>query len=194
MCSNRYHDEDKEEENEEGCPVCRDCSSWNRCATCYRDICDECIEEEKCKICQKTFCTECEKDGFFHTCKENVPPIMAALSLQKELDTEEDEMNMALLLSESQAEYVEKLDIEQATIQENYEQQTMPVSKPDPVVEDVVASFRKRSELGIKKYGHTLARKDLSTLQWIQHTQEEAMDTVLYLERLKQEFQCNEKG
>jgi len=33
-----------------------------------------------------------------------------------------------------------------------------------------------------------LDRKDLSTLQWIQHAQEEFMDGILYLEKLKQLF------
>lgn len=49
----------------------------------------------------------------------------------------------------------------------------------DPVVERVVASFQERSAVG--------QRTDLTTLQWIQHLQEELMDAVLYLERLKDE-------
>ena len=55
----------------------------------------------------------------------------------------------------------------------------------DPVVEKVIASFKERSEVGQRKYGVTLARTDLTTLQWLQHLQEELMDAVLYLERLK---------
>jgi hypothetical protein len=67
-----------------------------------------------------------------------------------------------------------------------------PVVDPpvvDPVVERVVASFQARSEVGQKTYGTTLARTDLTTLQWIQHLQEELMDAVLYLERLKEEVE-----
>jgi hypothetical protein len=56
---------------------------------------------------------------------------------------------------------------------------------PDSIVASVVASFQERSERGIRKYGVTLDRKDLSVLNWIQHTQEELMDAVLYLEKLK---------
>jgi hypothetical protein len=56
----------------------------------------------------------------------------------------------------------------------------------DTVVASVIASFQKRSEVGQAKYGTTLDRSDLSTLQWIQNAQEEAMDLVLYLEKLKQ--------
>ena len=55
----------------------------------------------------------------------------------------------------------------------------------DSIVASVVASFQQRSELGIKKYGVTLDRTDLGLLDWVQHTQEELMDAVLYLEKLK---------
>ena len=58
----------------------------------------------------------------------------------------------------------------------------------DSIVESVITQFKARSEVGIAKYGVTLNREDLSTLQWLQHAQEEAMDFCLYLERLKQEF------
>ncbi len=61
--------------------------------------------------------------------------------------------------------------------------------KPQPIdtiVESVINQFRERSEIGIKKYGVTLDRDDLSRLDWINHAQQEAMDFVLYLEKLKQ--------
>ncbi len=56
----------------------------------------------------------------------------------------------------------------------------------DTIVESVINQFRERSEVGIKKYGVTLDRTDLSTLDWIKEAQQEAMDFVLYLEKLKQ--------
>ena len=65
---------------------------------------------------------------------------------------------------------------------------------PDSIVAAVVASFLQRSELGQKKYGTTLDRTDLKTLDWIQHVQEELMDAILYLERLKKEFNHLSKG
>lgn len=58
--------------------------------------------------------------------------------------------------------------------------------QPDTIVESVINQFRERSEVGIKKYGVTLDREDLSSLEWISHAQQEAMDFVLYLEKLKQ--------
>lgn len=58
----------------------------------------------------------------------------------------------------------------------------------DSIVQAVVKKFLERSELGQKKYGVTLDRTDLKTLDWIQHAQEELMDGILYLEKLKQDF------
>ena len=58
----------------------------------------------------------------------------------------------------------------------------------DKIVEKVIKKFEQRSELGIKKYGVTLERTDLKPIEWIEHAQEEAMDFILYLERLKQEI------
>ena len=59
----------------------------------------------------------------------------------------------------------------------------------DSVVEAVVKKFQDRSRVGIEKYGTTLAGNDsLTTLQWIDEAQAEAMDFCLYLERLKKQF------
>lgn len=62
------------------------------------------------------------------------------------------------------------------------------VRMTDRIVESVINQFKQRSEVGIKKYSTTLERTDLSTLEWLEHAQQEAMDFCLYLERLKQEF------
>ena len=56
----------------------------------------------------------------------------------------------------------------------------------DSIVESVISKFKNRSNVGIQKYGTTLDRNDLTTLEWINHAQEEAMDFILYLEKLKQ--------
>lgn len=58
----------------------------------------------------------------------------------------------------------------------------------DTIVEAVINKFKERSEVGIKKYGVTLDRKDLSVLDWIKHAQDEAMDFILYLEKLKTQY------
>jgi hypothetical protein len=63
-----------------------------------------------------------------------------------------------------------------------------PEVKGDTIVEDVINKFRKRSEAGMLKYNTTLDRTDLSTLDWLTHLQEELMDAVLYVEKLKKEI------
>jgi glycosyl transferase family 25 len=55
----------------------------------------------------------------------------------------------------------------------------------DSIVNSVIGAFIGRSNVGLQKYGTTLDRDDLSILDWIQHAQEEHMDAILYLEKLK---------
>ena len=58
----------------------------------------------------------------------------------------------------------------------------------DKIVQKVVNDFQQRSELGIKKYGVTLDRGDLTTLEWINHFREELMDAILYMTKLEQQL------
>jgi hypothetical protein len=55
----------------------------------------------------------------------------------------------------------------------------------DSIVDSIVQKFLQRSQLGQQKYGVTLDRTDLNVKDWIQHAQEELMDAILYLEKLK---------
>jgi hypothetical protein len=55
----------------------------------------------------------------------------------------------------------------------------------DNILEEVLYRMRERSEAGIKKYGTTLDREDLSHLDWLNHLQEELMDAILYLQKIK---------
>ena len=65
-------------------------------------------------------------------------------------------------------------------------QWTNETSDMDSIVRSVIAKFQVRSEIGKKKYGTDMDRTDLSVLDWIAHAQEEHMDAILYLEKLKQ--------
>ena len=58
----------------------------------------------------------------------------------------------------------------------------------DKVVEQIVNSFVNRSELGIKKYGKTLDKNKLSLLEWLNHSIEEKMDDILYMQRALNEL------
>jgi hypothetical protein len=55
----------------------------------------------------------------------------------------------------------------------------------DSIVSEIIQQYQIRAEFGEKKYGVTLDREDLSTLDWIEHAKQEAMDFTLYLEKLK---------
>jgi hypothetical protein len=59
---------------------------------------------------------------------------------------------------------------------------------PDSIVDSILNKFVDRAEMGFNKYNNTLDRKDLSKVEWINNAQEELMDGILYLERLKQEL------
>ena len=56
----------------------------------------------------------------------------------------------------------------------------------DPVVERVVDKFISRSDVGYKKYGVTLEDDKSNIFEWVNHLQEELMDAVLYLQKLKE--------
>jgi len=55
------------------------------------------------------------------------------------------------------------------------------LNKTDSIVESVINQFRQRSELGIKKYGTTLAENN--TDDFLEHTKQELMDAILYIEK-----------
>lgn len=64
----------------------------------------------------------------------------------------------------------------------------------DSIVAAVVEKFKQRSEFGQKKYGTNLDRKDLTVFEWANHMQEELMDAILYLEKLKRELSSSTPG
>jgi len=53
----------------------------------------------------------------------------------------------------------------------------------DKIVQQVVDKFNQRSEVGIKKYGTTLEQNNND--DYFTHLQEELMDAILYIEKLK---------
>jgi len=50
----------------------------------------------------------------------------------------------------------------------------------------VIDKINKRAEIGLKKYGITMERTDLTKQQWLNHLQEELLDAVIYIEKLKE--------
>ncbi len=58
----------------------------------------------------------------------------------------------------------------------------------DKNVENVVRQLRDREEEGLRKYGVNTERTDLTSLEWLQHLQEELMDASVYIEKLKNDI------
>ena len=52
----------------------------------------------------------------------------------------------------------------------------------------VIADILKRQELGIAKYGTTVAQNPLELRQWLQHAYEEKLDDAVYMKRAIQEL------
>ena len=73
------------------------------------------------------------------------------------------------------------------------EKQIEDTPKLDSIVTSVIDQFTARAKMGKKKYGVDLDRTDLSLLQWIEHAKQEHMDAILYLEKIKQEIDGQEK-
>ena len=58
----------------------------------------------------------------------------------------------------------------------------------DKNVENVVRQLRDREEEGLRKYGVNTERTDLTSLEWLQHLQEELMDASVYIEKIKNDI------
>lgn len=58
----------------------------------------------------------------------------------------------------------------------------------DTIILETIDKFLIRGELGLKKYGFTMDRNDLTIIDWINHAIEEQMDNILYLTKIKNEL------
>ena len=55
----------------------------------------------------------------------------------------------------------------------------------DKIIERVINKIKQRSDVGYKKYGVTLQDDEQSLDKWLTHIQEELMDAVNYIEKVK---------
>lgn len=56
--------------------------------------------------------------------------------------------------------------------------------------QSVISKIRQRQQLGLAKYGVSVRESDESTLAFLRHAQEEAMDLAIYLERIIQDWEA----
>lgn len=59
------------------------------------------------------------------------------------------------------------------------------VLKTDSIVDSVIDKFIDRARIGKAKYGKDMDRDDLSLEEWLDHSIEEHMDAILYLQKIK---------
>ena len=52
------------------------------------------------------------------------------------------------------------------------------------ILEQTIKDLQAREVRGLKEYGTTMDRTDLSQDEWLQHAYEEALDLALYLKKL----------
>ena len=55
------------------------------------------------------------------------------------------------------------------------------------IEQSVCTKILQRAKVGKEKYGTTMERDDLTFQEWITHLQEELMDAIVYIEKLKQD-------
>lgn len=60
--------------------------------------------------------------------------------------------------------------------------------KLDSILQNVILKFAKRAEIGLQKYNKDMDRDDLSIIQWIDHSIEEKMDDIIYMQKIKSEL------
>ncbi len=60
--------------------------------------------------------------------------------------------------------------------------QEVDIESKDPVIEHLVAELRRRSAVGLQKYGVPLSRGDLTHQDWLRHALEETLDKAGYLQ------------
>lgn len=68
------------------------------------------------------------------------------------------------------------------------------IPKTDSIVDSIIDRFIHRSQIGKAKYGVDMDRTDLSLKEWLQHSIEEKLDDILYMQRALKEIERLESG
>ena len=57
------------------------------------------------------------------------------------------------------------------------------INQTDSVVDSIIDKFVERAIIGREKYGTDLDRQDLSLEDWLEHSLQEKMDDILYIQK-----------
>jgi|TARA_B100001758_G_C18411200_1_gene615841 hypothetical protein len=55
----------------------------------------------------------------------------------------------------------------------------------DSIVYSVIEKFTNRAEIGFTKYNKNMDRNDLTISEWLEHSIEEKMDDIIYMQKIK---------
>ena len=69
---------------------------------------------------------------------------------------------------------------------------TVGVFMPDGTEARICTEIAARQQMGIKKYGTTVAENPLSLREWLVHAKQEALDQAIYLQRAIEEIDARE--
>jgi predicted nucleotidyltransferase len=53
------------------------------------------------------------------------------------------------------------------------------------LLDQLISEFQSREERGLRKYGTSMDRTDLSFDEWLQHFKEELLDGLCYLQKIQ---------
>ena len=69
---------------------------------------------------------------------------------------------------------------------------TIGVFLPEGIEAEVCSDIARRQQMGINKYGTTVAENRLSLREWLAHAYEESLDKSIYLKRAIAEIDAQE--
>jgi len=70
----------------------------------------------------------------------------------------------------------------------------MTGQKPQGIEAEVCADIARRQQLGINKYGATVADSPLSLREWLDHQYQELLDAAIYCRRAMAEIDKKERN
>lgn len=74
----------------------------------------------------------------------------------------------------------------------SHETHTVGVFLPEGIEAEVCADIARRQQMGINKYGTTVAENRLSLREWLSHQYEELLDAAIYCKRAIAEIDAQE--
>ena len=69
---------------------------------------------------------------------------------------------------------------------------TVGIFMPDGTEARICTEIAARQQMGINKYGTTVAQNPLSLREWLVHAKQEALDQAIYLQRAIEEIDAKE--